>query len=92
MRVKSTRKQVLDKMDEMFERKGRQCRKYTDNKTQQQDELILRHMLLAPVDKAVEQAYIFITVIHHSLMTVTVPFAVSLIMPDDFALPISSCL
>jgi hypothetical protein len=49
-------------------------------------------MLFAPVYEAVKQAFLFFIVTNHSLITVTVPFAVSFIMLDDLALPFSSCL
>ena len=91
MGVEASGEQMLYKMDEVFEQIGCKCRQNTDNKTQNQDKLVLRYMLLTPTYKTIEQTNLFI-LIHHSLITVTTPFDVSLIILDDFARPFSSCL
>ena len=91
MWVETTCKQVLDKMYEMMQQKGCKGRKDTDGKAQYQYELVMRDMLFAPLYEAVKQA-LFVLSFHHSLIIVTVPFSVSLIMLEDFALPFSSCL
>ena len=92
MGIEASSQQMLDKVDKMFEGVRGKRREDTNQQTQQQNELILRYMLLAPFYKAVKQADILFILFHHSLITVTVPLAVSLIILEDFALPFSSCL
>ena len=89
--VKATCKQVLYEMYEMMQQICSKSRDYTNQKTEHKHELPMRNMLLSPLSEAVNKTR-FLLLVRHCLIMVTVPFSVSLIMLDDFALPFSSCL